>query len=458
MAKYVIAGKSDCNFFARAELLADELQLRLPEFSVHKIILKPEEWQTWLSKTCDEKGWSYSGNSPIIWRELINRGGKGMLVGGCNEFLELAKGYYGISCTKPTNHLKEISAENKSTKELIDSLEIQKLALNNPCNVTVINARSHAAYNILPHLCKSNLFGCEISLTLHCLDNQNQVSDDAFFALAMELEDCAFVNLKEVLITTNVQSAIKGTDFLIIITNSTNPNVDKEKDNLEHLKNCGNFINSELKKTSKIIVCGEHALRSTYVISKLATKIPSENIFTLTRTSENRLKSSIAKKLNVITSNISDVILWGAQEHYIIDLTNARVKGYDGALWAPHIDKYSHIVKEVLFDKSWIVDELPQVLVEDGKRKSLSTSSALISQLNDILNPTRTGLFSLGCISKGWYGVPEGLPFSFPVTYLNGKMAVKDNIELSEEFLENIVITAKAFLEVCENYMNEVKS
>ena len=37
MAKFVVAGKADCPYYARAELLADTLACNLPDFKVHKV-------------------------------------------------------------------------------------------------------------------------------------------------------------------------------------------------------------------------------------------------------------------------------------------------------------------------------------------------------------------------------------------------------------------------------------
>lgn len=39
---------------------------------------------------CEKTKWSHR-NSPIIWRELLDRGGEGLLLGGYNEFLEYAQ-------------------------------------------------------------------------------------------------------------------------------------------------------------------------------------------------------------------------------------------------------------------------------------------------------------------------------------------------------------------------------
>ena len=37
MAKFVVAGRADCPSYARAEILADTLAARLPDFCVHKV-------------------------------------------------------------------------------------------------------------------------------------------------------------------------------------------------------------------------------------------------------------------------------------------------------------------------------------------------------------------------------------------------------------------------------------
>lgn len=51
---------------------------------------KNEEWSVWLDTICKENRWVHY-ESPIVWRELVERGGKGKLIGGFNEFMEYAK-------------------------------------------------------------------------------------------------------------------------------------------------------------------------------------------------------------------------------------------------------------------------------------------------------------------------------------------------------------------------------
>jgi hypothetical protein len=76
MAKFVIAGIASCPDYTKVELLADDLSENLPNFSVHKIVKSQEEWGPWLKEQCKKHGFEHE-QSPVVWRELVQRGGKG---------------------------------------------------------------------------------------------------------------------------------------------------------------------------------------------------------------------------------------------------------------------------------------------------------------------------------------------------------------------------------------------
>lgn len=42
--KFKYLGKANCPYFAKAELLGDELALNLPGFKIHKIPVDPDHW------------------------------------------------------------------------------------------------------------------------------------------------------------------------------------------------------------------------------------------------------------------------------------------------------------------------------------------------------------------------------------------------------------------------------
>lgn len=99
MVLIVLAGRSNCPFYAKAELLADNLAMNLPNFKVHKICKHPSEWDAWLQETCLDLGFQHD-TSPIIWRELVERGGAGRLIGDCNDFLEYVECMFHLDLYK----------------------------------------------------------------------------------------------------------------------------------------------------------------------------------------------------------------------------------------------------------------------------------------------------------------------------------------------------------------------
>lgn len=458
MAKYVIAGKSDCPFYARAEMVADELSLRLPDFSVHKIVLKPDEWDKWLLKLCGERGWSYNGDSPIIWRELINRGGKGILLGGCNDFLEMAKGYYELTCVKSTETLNLITDENEETKKITEKEEQTKLSSKNLFKISVINAHSKISYNLLSHICSGKLnIGTvknkDISLSLHCV---NDDMHDLLDGTKMELQDCAYGELTHVSVETDTKSTFENSDLVIFINESE----DLVRNTLQKFKNYALEINRMVNKEAKIVVAGKHAMLTCYVLIHFCTNIPKENFFALSRFEENKIKAALAKRLNIITSCISNVIIWGNSPDFIIDHSFATAKGYEGSVWAPHIGEFSYAINDIIYEKLWLNEELP-VTIDALQSKniadfSLSYSAAILSQLQDLMTPCCSGLFSLGLVSKGWYGIPEGLVFSFPVTYENNKVNVVHDLNVNASMKSKLKEAGEKLQKQCNELLESI--
>jgi len=53
----------------------------------------------------------------------------------------------------------------------------------------------------------------------------------------------------------------------------------------------------------------------------------------------------------------------------------------------------------------------------------------------------------MGVISKGEYGAPADVMFSFPVVIMNGQWKIVEGIKLSDFSKEKIAITSKELLE-----------
>ena len=467
MAKFVVAGKSGCPFYARAELLADELVLKLPNFNVHKIVLNSSEWDEWISSTCTEKGWTFSGNSPIVWRELINRGGKGTLLGGCNEFLEYAKGYYGITSDKTSDTLNSIAKENKETKNVRDDEEQKRQEAIKPFRIAVVGAENPLAYHVLPSIVKGDFLEEteELAIQLHYDDaindhvkNQDN-GDDVITAtttidgLVMELQDCANAQVRSIDASTDLLKSFDKANIVIILNLST----DLNKDSVSYLKKLALTLKKTINEETKVIFIGENSIICCNIIHYFLNGIARNNLMAMTRFEENIVKSALSRNLEINSAGIENLIVWGSTKEYVVDYNCATAYGYNGAIWAPHIETFSHQIKEIAYDKKFLENDLPQLLNNREKSmqsKLLSFSAAVTTQLKDLLSSSSTNInvYSLGVISDGSYDIPEGLIYSFPVRYSGGDFSIADNIECSETVKESIKRTASEL----QGYCNEL--
>lgn len=473
MAKYVIAGKANCPFYAKAELLADELALNLPDFRVHKIVKQPEEWKDWLQLTCKEKGWKHS-SSPLIWRELVDRGGAGVLLGGCDAFLEMVNGYYGITSVKMSDELLNIAKENLQTKIEIDAEEDQRKAAITPLRVCVGGASNALAYGVLSSLAQGEVFGIDQEVSFYLLDTPD--SQEVLKGTAMEIQDCAWPLLREVAYTSDPAIAFKDASVVVLLDGMPITEQGDKKEqlvaNARIFKAHGRVLDQYAKKDVKVLIGGGPASVNAFVTSKFAPSIPKQNICALARLQENRAKGLLAKKLNVNTAGIKDVIIWGNIGVVTRpDPRNARVHGYDGAIWGPHVPGFTRPVPEMVHDDKWLAGEFletlkkpldnvknPDNVKKPGATPSLSGSLAVLSQLRDLWQGTSSEIFSLGVASEGWYDLPQDIVFSLPVKFGQGSWKIVDNIQLDDNLKSQVQTIAEELKKNCEEVLCELNS
>ena len=450
MAKYVIAGKADCPFFAKAEMLADELQKVLINFKVHKIAVSPENWPEWLRQTCSEHEWKHD-SSPLIWREIVDRGGKGLYLGGCDDFMEMAEAYYGIRSSKMSKELVEICKENLATKRVLDEEKAEVEKAINPLRITITAAGSPVNYVVLNSLLSGEIFGFEQDISVTLLDtDENQ---EALSGVVMEVIDCAWDLLRGVSQTSDPTKAFKDADLVLVLdADCSTESEDNESEN-QLLPNAAIFkhyaevIESDANKNARILVCGKNATIVASVISTFAPSIPKQNICALSRLQENRAKAVLARKLKVNSHGITDLIVWGCPgTDGLFDISISQVKGYDGAIWAPHIETFSRPVVEMIYDQKWVAEDfLHEVHTHEDSLKakhalspSMSTGVAILDFLREWWQRTANQITSLGVVSKGWYGIPEGTVFSFPVKFRDGEWQVVDDLDISDDVSSKI--------------------
>ncbi|XP_008586647.1 PREDICTED: putative malate dehydrogenase 1B isoform X2 [Galeopterus variegatus] len=411
MAKFVIAGRANCPYYAKAELLADYLQKNLPDFRIHKITQRPEVWEEWLNDVCEKNKWSQK-NSPIIWRELLDRGGKCLLLGGYNEFLEHAQLYYNVTSSMTTQQMMVIAQENLGAH--IEN-ELQEEAL------------------------KGFIHPLQVWIT------SKQV-EEHLKNLVMETQDLASPVLRSVSICTNVEEAFRQAHVVVILDDTTEQEVHTLEDCLRRrvplCRLYGGLIEKNAHASVRVIVGGKTFVNLKTILLMTYAPNVAHNIIAVALGVEGEAKAALARKLKTSPSCIKDVIIWGnITGNNYIDLRKARIYRYDSAIWGPL--HYSRPVLNLIFDSEWLKREFVETLKKltgTGRQfGGILAAHSIATTLKYWYHGSPPGeIVSLGVLSEGQFGIPEGIVFSMPVKFENGTWVVRtdlEDIEISEKIM-----------------------
>ncbi|XP_037705640.1 putative malate dehydrogenase 1B isoform X2 [Choloepus didactylus] len=446
MAKFVLAGKANCPYYAKAELLADYLQENLPNFRIHKITQHPDVWEEWLKNVCEKNKWSHK-NSPIIWRELLDRGGKGLLLGGYNEFLEHAQLYYDVTSSMTSELMLIIAQENLET-HIEKELEEEALkSLINPLQVWITSASAPACYHLIPILTSGEVFGMETEISITLFDDRQM--EENLKTIVMEVQDLAVPVLRSVSICTKVEEAFRQADVIIILDDSTNKEVNTLEEGMRsRVPLCrlyGYLIEKNAHESVRVVVGGKTFVNlKTALLMRYAPSI-KRNIIAVALGIEGEAKAALARKLKTTPSSIKDVIIWGnISGNNYVDLRKAKVYRCESAIWGP--PHYYRPVLNLVFDSEWLKREFVsnlRMLTATGKQfGGILAAHSIATTLKYWYHGSPPGeIVSLGVLSEGQFGIPEGIVFSMPVKFENGSWEVltdlKD-IEISEQLMTSM--------------------
>ncbi|XP_068165745.1 putative malate dehydrogenase 1B [Antennarius striatus] len=461
MAKFVLAGKADCPLYAKAELLADRLQGSLPDFRIHKISILPEDWEKWLEAACERNGWKHK-DSPLIWRELVDRGGKGMLLGGFSDFLEHCQDYYSITSDMVTDIMLSVAAENLESKMNLIAEEQHRVSLIKPLHIWISSALSATCHFLIPNLLSAEVFPHNSTISLHLLDLDG--SKDELQQLRMETEDLALCQLHQVTIHTDLEQAFQEAHVILLLdehwcddSNAENENEEENKrKEVKHIsdryREYGRLIDTRAAKDVKVIVSGDLFvnLRSSLLLDNVCS-IDNHQFVSVSTHLENEARAIVAKKLKVRTSDVTNVIVWGnISGSFYIDLQRARVFNYDGPIRGPAT--FSQPVLKVLNERKWLQTEFQELVrCQRAARASKTCRGAAMSQTNGILKVLKAWngvcasdeLLSIGGVCQGCYDLPEGIVLSMPVTFTGGGWAVLTDATIEHELKDRLQLYAE---------------
>ncbi|PFX11678.1 Malate dehydrogenase, cytoplasmic, partial [Stylophora pistillata] len=162
-----------------------------------------------------------------------------------------------------------------------------------PLRICITGAAGQIAYSLLYSVCKGDVFGTNQPLSVLLLDIVPMMP--VLEGVVMELQDCAFPLLQEVISTSEPGEAFSNIDVAILVGAMPRKQGMERKDllkaNAKIFVEQGKALNQHAKKTVKVLVVGNPANTNCMVAKMNAPSIPPENFTCLMRLDLNRAKA-----------------------------------------------------------------------------------------------------------------------------------------------------------------------
>lgn len=157
-------------------------------------------------------------------------------------------------------------------------------------NVLITGAAGQIAYNLSNMVANGNLFGNDQKINLRLLDIEPVMP--ILEGVVMELQDCAFSVLENIIPTSDLAVAFKDIDVALMVGAMPRKRGMERRDllfsNVKIFKEQGQALEKYAKKSVKVLVVGNPVNTNCLIMSKYAPSIPKENFTALSRLDHNR--------------------------------------------------------------------------------------------------------------------------------------------------------------------------
>ena len=316
--------------------------------------------------------------------------------------------------------------------------------MKQPVRVAVTGAAGQIGYALLFRIASGEMLGKDQPVILQLLEITPALK--ALEGVVMELNDCAFPLLQGVVTSDDPAVAFKDADYALLVGSRPRGPGMERKDLLQAngaiFTVQGKALNDHAARGVNVLVVGNPANTNCLIAMRNAPDLKPEQFSAMTRLDHNRALSQLATKAGAAVSDVKRMIIWGNHSStQVPDLNHATVSG------RPATDAV---------DREWTEQEFIPVVQKRGAaiidaRGASSAASAANAAIDHMrtwaLGSAAGDWVSMGIPSRGWYGVAEGIIYSFPVTVANGAVTVVEGLENSDFIKERMRLSEQELLE-----------
>lgn len=302
--------------------------------------------------------------------------------------------------------------------------------MNSPIKIAITGAAGQIGYSLLFRVASGAIFGPEQPVALHLIEIPPAL--DALKGVVMELHDCAFPLLKNIVATSDLEDGFRDVNWALLV-GSVPRKAGMERGDLLGINGKifigqGKAIEKNAAPDVRVLVIGNPCNTNCLIAMNNAKSVPRDRWFAMTRLDENRARAQLAQKAGVEVTSVTNMTIWGNHSAtQYPDFYNARIN--------------RKAASDVIADETWLKETFIPAVQQRGaaiiKARGLSSAgsaaNAIIDTVRSLTNDTAEGNWnSVGVYANGSYGVEEGLISSFPVRSRSGKWEIVQDVPIND--------------------------
>ena len=226
---------------------------------------------------------------------------------------------------------------------------------NNRVKVAITGAAGQIGYALVFRIASGQMFGPDTEVELQLLELEGALP--ALEGVAMELDDCAFPLLKNIICTSSLKDAMNGVNWSLLV-GAVPRKAGMERSDLLQINGGiftqqGRAINDYAANDVRTLVVGNPCNTNSLIAMNSAPDVANENFFAMTMLDEKRARTQLAKKAGVDVTAVEQMTIWGNHSAtQYPDFYNAKINGKSAA--------------DVIDDEPWLQNEFIPVVQQRG--------------------------------------------------------------------------------------------
>ena len=299
--------------------------------------------------------------------------------------------------------------------------------MNRPVRVAITGAAGQIGYQLCFRVAAGDMLGPDQPVILQLLEITPALG--ALEGVVMELRDCAFPLLADIVATDDAEVAFNEADFALLVgAMPRGPGMERSdllSANGKIFGPQGAAMNKVASRDIKVLVVGNPANTNALIAQAAAPDLDPRNFTAMTRLDHNRALAQMSDRIGRHHSEISKMIIWGnhsSTQYPDIRFTEVNGEGVAGQV-----------------DHDWYVENFIPVVQQRGAaiikaRGASSAASAASAALDHMRNWTlgtpEGDWVSMAVPADGSYGIEPGIIYSFPCVCKNGDYEIVQGLDV----------------------------